>query len=115
MAMPHPLSEPLVELIAERFRLVAEPMRIRILDQLRECERSVGELADVLGTTQQNVSKHLTALHRADVVHRRKDGNRAMYRIADRSVFALCEAVCGGLQAQLDERARILETASAGG
>jgi DNA-binding transcriptional ArsR family regulator len=102
-ALPHPLPEPLVELIAQRFRLLAEPMRIRLLDHLRDGEASVQELTDATGASQQNVSKHLGLLHQAGIVARRKDGNRVLYAIADESVFDLCEHVCGGLRRQLDE------------
>ena len=68
MPVPRPLPEPLVELVARRFRLIGEPMRIRLLDQLRDQDRSVGELTDALGASQQNVSKHMALLHRADAV-----------------------------------------------
>ena len=109
MPIPHPLPEPLVELVAQRFRLIGEPTRIRLLDRLREAELSVGELTEALDATQQNVSKHLSALHLAGVVTRRKDGNHVVYTIADRSVYALCEMVCGGLQQQADRLTGILE------
>ena len=109
MSMPHPLPEPLVELVAERFRLIGEPMRIRLLDRLRDGRQSVGELADALGATQQNVSKHLGALHLAGIVARCKVGNRVVYSIADQTVFALCETVCGGLQQQVAELTKMLE------
>jgi DNA-binding transcriptional ArsR family regulator len=109
MPIPHPLPEALVELVASRFRLIGEPMRIRLLDRLRDSEQSVGELTDALGASQQNVSKHLGALHQAGIVSRRKDGNRVVYAISDQSVFALCEMVCGGLQQQVAELAQILE------
>jgi DNA-binding transcriptional ArsR family regulator len=109
MPIPHPLPEPLVELVAQRFRLIGEPMRIRLLDRLRSDELSVGELADALGASQQNISKHLTSLHQAGIVARRKEGNRVVYSIADESIFALCEIVCGGLQSQLAELAELLE------
>lgn len=108
MPIPHPLPEPLVELVAQRFRLIGEPMRIRLLDRLRTEGLSVGELADALGASQQNVSKHLTSLHQAGIVARRKEGNRVVYSIADESIFALCEIVCGGLQSQLAELAGLL-------
>ena len=101
--LPRPLPDPLVELIAQRFRLLGEPMRIRLLDRLREGEASVQELTEATGASQQNVSKHLGLLHGAGVVARRKDGNRVLYAIADDTVFALCEHVCGGLRRQLDE------------
>jgi DNA-binding transcriptional ArsR family regulator len=98
MALPQPLPPELVELIAHRFKLLSEPMRVRILDRLRDGERSVGELVDELGTTQQNVSKHLSTLHRERVVGRRSEGNRVLYRITDETVLALCEYGCGGLE-----------------
>ena len=109
MTIPHPLPDDLAELVAQRFRVIGEPMRIKLLDQLRDGERSVGDLVDVLGATQQNVSKHLGVLHQAGIVGRRKDGNRVIYAIADDSVFALCETVCGGLARQAAEIAQLLE------
>lgn len=109
MDMPHPLPGPLVELIAERFRVLGEPMRIRLLDRLREGEATVGELADALGTSQQNVSKHVGVLTRAGLVRREKDGNAVRCAIADPSVIALCEQVCGGLRRHVDELGALLD------
>src|SRR6516225_6146960 len=94
----HPLPDDLVELIAERFRALAEPTRIKLLDRLREGEATVLELTALVGTTQQNVSKHLVLLQHAGIVARRKHGNYAYYRIIDETVYTLCEAVCGSLQ-----------------
>jgi DNA-binding transcriptional ArsR family regulator len=101
MSLPHPLPEDLAELIARRFRAIGEPMRIRLLDQLRDGEATVGDLSDALAASQQNVSKHLAVLADAGIVGRRKDGNRVYYRIVDEGVFALCEDVCGSVQEQL--------------
>ena len=101
MAVPHPLPEPLADIIAERFRVLSEPMRIRILDTLRDTDATVGELAEELGTSQQNVSKHLGVLTRAGLVEREKHGTAVRCRVADDSVFALCELVCGGVSRQL--------------
>lgn len=100
--VPHPLPDPLVELIAERFRVIGEPMRIRLLDSLREAPATVQELTEATGGTQPNVSRHLAVLHRAGIVAREKDGIHVRYSIADESVFALCELVCGGLRRQLE-------------
>jgi DNA-binding transcriptional ArsR family regulator len=98
MAVLHPLPDDLVELIAERFRALSEPTRIKLLDRLRDGEATVLELTELIGTTQQNVSKHLVVLQRNGIVARRKQGNFAYYRIVDDGVFSLCEAVCGSLQ-----------------
>jgi DNA-binding transcriptional ArsR family regulator len=109
MSLPHPLPDALVELIARRFRVIGEPMRIRILDHLRDGEASVQELTTVLGASQQNVSKHLQVLLEAGVVGRRKEGVSVIYAIADESVFALCDEVCGSLRRQLSELGAIVE------
>ncbi len=109
--IPHPLPEPLIELVAQRFRVLGEPMRIKLLDTLREGDATVSELQESLGATQQNVSKHLGILLGAGMVSRRKVGNHAQYSISDPSVFDLCEQVCGGVRRQLDELDAILPTA----
>jgi DNA-binding transcriptional ArsR family regulator len=101
--VPHPLPASLVEVIAERFRVLGEPMRIRLLDALREAPATVQELQEATGASQQNVSKHLGLLMRSGLVSRRKEGNFSLYAIADEGVFELCEQVCGGLRRQLDE------------
>ena len=103
MTLASPLPDDLVELIARRFRVLAEPMRIRLLDRLRDGEATVGELAEEVGASQQNVSKHLALLSEAGMLGRRKDGNHVYYRIVDESVFVLCEQVCGALQRQMRE------------
>lgn len=103
MPLPSPLPDALAELIAERLRAIAEPTRIRILHRLRDGAQTVHELTDILGTSQQNVSKHLSLLHRAGIVSRTRDGNHMRYAIADETVLDLCETVCGGVQRQIAE------------
>jgi DNA-binding transcriptional ArsR family regulator len=107
--IPHPLPEPLVDLVAQRFRVLGEPMRIRLLDRLREGDATVTELREALGASQQNVSKHLGILHSAGMVSRAKDGNHARYAISDPSVFELCEQVCGGVRRQVAELESLLQ------
>jgi DNA-binding transcriptional ArsR family regulator len=107
-AIPHPLPEPLVELIAQRFRVIGEPMRIRLLDALREGPMTINELGAALGASQQNVSKHIAVLAQAGIVAREKDGNRVRCSIADESIFELCELVCGELRRQVTELDRLL-------
>ena len=108
MALPHPVPEDLAELIARRFRALAEPMRVRLLDLLRDNELSVSELAEQLDAGQQNVSKHLALLVDAGMLTRRKQGNHVYYRIADEGVFALCEQICGSLQSQFSTLAALV-------
>ena len=101
MSLPDALPDDLVELIARRFRVLGEPMRIRLLERLRAGEATVGELSDAVSASQQNVSKHLAILTDVGILGRRKDGNRVYYRIVDDGVFAMCEQVCGSVQVQL--------------
>jgi DNA-binding transcriptional ArsR family regulator len=108
-SIPHPLPEPLIELVAQRFRVLGEPMRIKLLDRLREGDATVGELQEALGASQQNVSKHLGILHAAGMVSRTKQGNSIVYSISDPSVFELCDQVCGGVRRQLQDLESILQ------
>lgn len=111
---PHiELTEPLVDLVAERFRVLGEPMRIRLLNELRDHDASVGELRDATDASQQNVSKHLAILHQAGMVERAKVGNQTRYRISDPSVFELCEIVCGGVRQRVDTLDSILRASGA--
>jgi DNA-binding transcriptional ArsR family regulator len=112
VSIPHPLPEPLVELIAGRFRVLAEPMRIKLLDRLRDGDATVLELQQAVGASQQNVSKHLGVLLTAGIVSRAKRGTSSLYSIADPGVFELCDQVCGGLRRQVSELDAILKGAS---
>ena len=107
--VPHPLPDPLVELVAQRFRVLGEPMRIKLLDRMREGAATVTELQEALGASQQNVSKHLGILRAAGMVSRTKEGNSARYAISDPSVFELCDQVCGGVRRQVEELEQILQ------
>jgi DNA-binding transcriptional ArsR family regulator len=107
----HPLTEPLMELVAQRFRVLGEPMRLRLLDRLRDGGATVGELQEALGASQQNVSKHLGILHAAGMVSRAKQGNRTVYAISDPGVFELCDQVCGGVRRQITELDSLLQGA----
>jgi len=112
MALQHPLPDEVVDLIARRFRVMADPTRIKLLDRLRESEASVQELTDAVGSTQQNVSKHLGVLADAGIVARRKDGNFTKYRVVDEGIWQLCEDVCGSVERQLDTLRDALRGAS---
>jgi DNA-binding transcriptional ArsR family regulator len=105
------LNDANAALVAERFRTLGEPMRLRLLQALRDGERSVGDLVEEVGAGQANVSKHLQLLHRMGFVQRRKEGTTALYRIADVNVFKLCDLVCGGMRDDLDEKRRLLRSA----
>ena len=104
VAKPLPLGA--LELVAARFRMLAEPMRLRLLNELRDGEKTVTALVEATGTGQANASKHLTLLADAGMVGRRKEGLNVYYFIADESLFELCDLVCGRLEKELAEKAR---------
>jgi len=102
--MQSPLNPDAAELIARRFRALSDPTRLRILDYLRNHEEaSVGELTQELGTSQQNVSKHLSALHAEGFVSRRKRGTSSLYRITDPGVHEICDGISAGIESKLAE------------
>ncbi|MCO5316523.1 MAG: metalloregulator ArsR/SmtB family transcription factor [Solirubrobacterales bacterium] len=108
--MPTPLPDDLAELISGQFRLLAEPMRLRLLERLRAGERSVGDLAEELGASQQNVSKHLQTLFGAGAVARRKQGNSVLYRIEDPELMAMCDQVCSSVERRFGRVAEVLSS-----
>jgi DNA-binding transcriptional ArsR family regulator len=108
-----PLPDDLIDLIARRFRVLGEPMRIKLLDHLRGGPATVGELQAATASSQQNVSKHLGMLYDAGLLRRSKDGTFVRYEIADQGVFELCEQICGGLRRQLAELEQLLKPAAA--
>jgi DNA-binding transcriptional ArsR family regulator len=95
------LSDAALQMIADRFKVLAEPMRLRILHALWDGEITVGEIIAATGGLQANVSKHLGILQQAGLVSRRKDGLNVYYRICDETVFELCEVVCASLHDRL--------------
>lgn len=102
------LTPEALELIAERFKVLAEPARLQILSCLRRREATVSEIVDETGLGQANVSKHLQLLHAHGFVARRREGLFAYYALADTRVFALCELVCDSMHAALSTRRRQL-------
>jgi DNA-binding transcriptional ArsR family regulator len=91
---PNVISDKMLELIARRFRILGEPLRLRILQELETGQKTVNELVSELDGNQPNVSKHLQILSDAGLVSRRREGTSIVYAISDPMVFKLCELVC---------------------
>jgi DNA-binding transcriptional ArsR family regulator len=102
------LTPEALELIAERFKVLAEPARLQILSRLRRREATVSEIVDETGLGQANVSKHLQLLLAHGFVARRRDGLYAYYTLADAHVFKLCELMCDSMNAALTSKRRQL-------
>jgi DNA-binding transcriptional ArsR family regulator len=94
--------------VAEYFRALAEPLRLKILNALRDQARNVGELTDLLDCSQANVSKHLATLTRLGFISRSARGTSAFYRIADPRVYQLCDLVCGQMAQHYASQAQLL-------
>jgi DNA-binding transcriptional ArsR family regulator len=87
-----------VAAVASRFRLLGSPSRLRILDALMDGPLGAGELVQVTGLTQSNLSRHVAALEAGGCVSRIRAGQTVRVAIADESLKDLCALVCGALR-----------------
>ncbi len=101
------LSSEALKMVANRFKILSEPIRLQILHTLQDGEKSVGELALSVQSSQPNVSKHLKILQREGILGRRQMGNTAYYEIVDETIFALCETVCNALEEKSREQVNV--------
>lgn len=92
------------ERAAELFGLLSTPIRLRIISELCNCEKNVGQLLNTIEVAQPNMSQHLNMLYRAGVVAKRRQGAQVFYRIADESVALVCRAVCTQVAGEMDAR-----------
>lgn len=103
------LSPSLAGIVARRFSLLGDPTRLRLLNAMHERgEASVGDLTEAVSGTQANVSKHLNLLLAERMVGRRRQGNHALYRIADPTLIQLCDTVCSAMAEQVEELSSVL-------
>lgn len=102
------LTPAVMDLVAERFRALGEPARLQILSVLRDGEHTVTDLTGATGLSQANVSKHLQLLHAQGFVGRRKEGLFTWYSVADRSIYELCDLMCGHLDSEVRIRRELL-------
>lgn len=102
------MTPEMLELISQRFRLLADPMRLRILHELQQGELSVTELVERTNASQPNISKHLSSLRSQQMVKRRQNGNMAYFSIAAPYIFSLCDTVCNSMIDELEHKTSIL-------
>jgi DNA-binding transcriptional ArsR family regulator len=91
------LTDETLDHVAYRFKLMGEPMRLRLLSLLKDGEMCVQDLVDKSGAGQANVSKHMALLTSNGIVGRRKDGLHVYYHIADETIYTVCDLICDGL------------------
>lgn len=107
--MPKPrMTDGNFDMVADRFRLLGEPLRLKILYHLGKDELSVGEIARRAGISQPSCSRHLAALLVHGMVRRRRQGTSVFYSVADSEIFRICDVVCGSIERALEERGRAL-------
>ncbi len=87
------LSSGELEQVAARFKVLGEPMRLKILQSVCRRPRTVNDIVAASGSTQANVSKHLALLAAAGILEREKDGQRVYYGVKDRLAVKMCELV----------------------
>ena len=105
-------SQAVVEQVANYFRVLGEPMRLKLLNVLRDGERCVQDLVDETQTSQANVSKHLKVMLQAGILAKRSQGTQAFYRVTDDLIFELCNLVCDRLATRIEQQAQDFRTFS---
>ena len=101
-----PVSTDVVQQVAAYFSILSEPMRLKILNLLRDGEKCVQDLVEATATSQANVSKHLKVMMQAGILARRAEGTAAYYRVTDDLSYELCTLVCDRLAARIEQQAQ---------
>jgi ArsR family transcriptional regulator len=79
--------------VAQQFRVLGEPMRLKILQEICAQPLTVNEIVEATGASQPNVSKHLSLLAAAGVITRHKEARFVYYRLSDPLTLQLCKLV----------------------
>lgn len=108
MIGPDSQSHSIYRLKADFFRLLGHPVRVRVLELLRDGELSVGELQAALELDSGGTSQHLTAMRRQGVLESRKEGTHVYYSVKDPRTFQLLAAAREILATQLEESRALL-------
>ena len=106
MKPPESVPSEVVQQVSEYFSVLSEPMRLRILNLLRDGEKCVQDLVEATATSQANVSKHLKVMLQAGILSRRSQGTSAYYSVEDDLIFELCNLVCDRLATRIEQQAK---------
>jgi DNA-binding transcriptional ArsR family regulator len=102
------VTRPIYQVKADFFKTLAHPARIRVLELLRDGERSVGELIPEVGLEASHLSQQLGILRRANVLQARKEGSTVRYSVTDPRIFELLEVAKAILTNTLTETRQLL-------
>jgi len=108
------MNQVMIEEVAEFFKILSEPVRLGLLLDLKERERTVSELAVSVGTSNANVSKHLMMMRKSGLLGRRKAGNQVFYCLKSQGVFEVCDFICRDIRSRLEYRRSAIEVPAAG-
>jgi DNA-binding transcriptional ArsR family regulator len=93
-----------LRLKAEVFKAMGHPLRLGVIEFLRDGEKCVCDIVDHLGTGMSNISKHLSVLKKAGIVMDRRDGLKIMYRLSMLCTLEFARCVEGTVIKRLDEQ-----------
>jgi ArsR family transcriptional regulator len=96
------IDDTVFESVAELFSLLSTPIRLKIINAVRDGEKNVSELLAGIDTTQPNMSQHLSTLYRTGILGRRREGTQVYYKLQSDRVATLCNAVCAQVALELD-------------
>ena len=100
------------DLQAEISKTIAHPLRIAILHILKDGEKTVNELVDIIGASQSNISQHLALMRQRQIVKTRKSGSSVYYRVANPKISQACNTMREVLMEQLSQKQKIAKNYS---
>ena len=96
--------DPVFNRVAAYFRVLSEPMRLRIMHAVCDGEKTVSQIVEATSATQTNVSRHLSGMFESGALAWRKDGNLVYYRVGDPELVELCRSVCVRIAAEIEDQ-----------
>lgn len=99
----------LFKLQAKVCKTMANPVRMEIIYTLKEGEKTVSEMVEIIGVTKSNISQHLSVMKGAEMVRSRREGQNIFYSIASTKIIEACSLMREVLIDQLSERQKLME------
>lgn len=100
-------NDELFQLMAQRFKVMSEPVRLKILQLLKDEELSVGDIAERIGLKHGTASSNLVALSKAGLVSCRREGTKVYYRLTNEMVIKICDIACDCIKNEIDEMIKL--------
>ncbi len=107
-------NKTLFELQSDVCKTLASPKRLEIINALKEGEKTVGELVEILGVPKANVSQHLAVMRLKGILKSRREGVNIYYQIANPKVVQACTLMREVLTEQMKERSKLIDIVSGG-